>query len=382
VNHASLLPYANEHQTKVLKACIEHGSARKAAKALGINNRTVDRIVERLKMRAAARDPKLHAHQAPPGYTLRGASTLLDANGEVVQTWVKTAKETQSASELLEVFRSAIEDAPLRAKTLVPGPKLLDKDLLAVYPMGDPHLGMLAWRIETGEDFDVKIAERNLCAATERLVALAPPAHTALLINVGDFFHSDNSSGTTTAGTRVDTDSRWSKVLQIGINTMIRCIDCALEKHAEVVVINEIGNHDAHTAIMLSVCLAHHYRNNPRVKIDVSPSKFHWYEFGLNLIGVTHGDTCKAEKLPGVMATDRAEAWGRTKFRRFYTGHVHHESVKEFPGCTVETMRTLASKDAWHAGQGYRSGRSMVCDVHHRTRGRILRHEIGIEDLE
>jgi len=128
--------------------------------------------------------------------------------------------------------------------------------------------------------------------------------------------------------------------------------------------------------------LQHHYRDNPRVTIDATPAKFHKIEFGLNLIGVTHGDTIKPKDMPGVMACDWAEAWGRTKFRRWYTGHVHHESVTEFPGCTVETLRTLAAKDAWHAGQGYRSGRSMLCDVWHRTRGKILRHEIGVESVD
>jgi hypothetical protein len=96
---------------------------------------------------------------------------------------------------------------------------------------------------------------------------------------------------------------------------------------------------------------------------------------------MTHGHRVKARELVGVMATDMAEAWGRTKHRMWYTGHVHHESVKEFPGCVVESFRTLAAKDAWHHAQGYRARRGAVADVWHRTRGKILRHEIGVEEL-
>ena len=104
-------------------------------------------------------------------------------------------------------------------------------------------------------------------------------------------------------------------------------------------------------------------------------------EFGRNMIGVTHGHNTKPAALPGIMATDHPEAWGRTSHRYWYTGHIHHQTVYEFPGCTVETFRTLAARDAWHHAKGYRSGRSMVCDVLHRERGRIMRHEVGVEEL-
>ena len=76
------------------------------------------------------------------------------------------------------------------------------------------------------------------------------------------------------------------------------------------------------------------------------------------LIGFTHG-LVKAEQLPGIMATDRPEDWGQTEERVWITGHVHHLSRKEYPGCTVETLRTIASRDAWHAGKGYRSKQSL-----------------------
>ncbi len=133
--------------------------------------------------------------------------------------------------------------------------------------------------------------------------------------------------------------------------------------------------------MVLALCLQAHYRNEPRVKVSTNASMFQWHEFGKCLLGVTHGHTVKAKDLPGVMATDRAGAWGRTVHRMFYCGHIHHESVKEFPGCVVESFRTLAAKDAWHHGQGYRARRGMVADVWHLTRGKVLRHEIGVESL-
>jgi hypothetical protein len=248
--------------------------------------------------------------------------------------------------------------------------------------MGDPHLGMFAWAQETGQNFDLKIAEANLVGAVDHLVGLAPPAEEALIINLGDFYHTDNQTNRTArSGHALDVDSRWSKVLGVGIRAMRRCIDAALKKHARVTVICEIGNHDDHSSVMLAHCLSQFYERDPRVTVDVSPAKFHWYRFGRNLIGTTHGDTAKPDRLPAVMACDRPKDWGETEHRYWYTGHVHHDSLKEYPGCIVETFRTLAPGDAWHRGQGYRSGQDMKCDVLHREFGRINRHVVGIRQL-
>jgi hypothetical protein len=162
---------------------------------------------------------------------------------------------------------------------------------------------------------------------------------------------------------------------------MRRIIDKAKEKHDMVTVICEIGNHDDQSAVMLALCLSLYYENDPRVTVDTSPALFHWYRFAENLIGVTHGDKVKPQNLGPIMASDRKQDWGETTYRYWYTGHVHHDSLKEYPGVTVETFRTLAPRDAWHHGQGYRSGQDMKCDTIHAKYGRINRHIVGIRQI-
>jgi hypothetical protein len=247
--------------------------------------------------------------------------------------------------------------------------------------MGDPHLGMHAWAAETGANFDLKIAEQNLIAAADHLVDLAPAAEQALVISLGDMFHSDNKMSTTTRGTFVDTDTRWPKVLAVGIRTMRRIVDQALLKHKRVRVICASGNHDDLTSLALSLCLANFYEKDPRVDVDTSPDAFRWHRFGECLLGVAHGDDIKLADLHAVMTVDRQKDWGDTRWRYWYTGHVHHESVKELPGVTVETFRTLAPKDAWHAKKGYRSGQDMRLHVWHKQHGKILEHSVGIQQV-
>ena len=284
-----------------------------------------------------------------------------------MQTWVKASVNQSREEQLLEAVKAIAEDFR-GAKDPTPPAGEHDEDLLCVYPMGDPHVGMYSWAEETGQDFDLEIAERNLVAAADHLVGLAPPAKEALVINLGDFFHADNQSNRTArSGNALDVDTRWSKVLAVGVRIMRRVIDRCLEKHAKVTVICEIGNHDDHSAVMLAHCLAQFYEREERVTIDTSPAKFHWYRFGKNLIGTTHTDSVKPDKLPLLMAEDRKEDWGETDHRFWYCGHLHTDILREYPGCYVETFRTLAPQDAWARGAGYRSGQDMKLDVIHRT---------------
>lgn len=345
-------------------------TSREIANQLGLNKSTVNRHLQAAKKKAMHEDADI-------GYYVTGKSTLYDRTGKNILEWVKTGKDKESLEQLQEAFRAAVEDAPKldRIKT----PKKSSKDLLAVYPMGDPHIGMYAWAEEAGEDFDCDIAQNDLLSAVDNLVSVTPECEQCLIVNLGDFFHSDNMAGVTSrSNNSLDVDTRWPRVLQLGIAAMIRVIQRALEKHKHVTVINAIGNHDDQSSIMLAVALGHAFSGNPRVDVQQTINAFHYYEFGQNLIGVHHGHSVKKERLPGLMATDRSEAWGRTKHRYWLTGHIHHKTVYEIDGTIVESFRTLAGKDAYHTNQGYRAGRDMNAIIYHKDYGETDRYRCDI----
>lgn len=328
-------------------------------------------------------DPRAHVPQAPPGYHLRGVSTLLDGAGNPVMQWVKTAQDPaqQRLDALLDEIK-ALPDSWREAHEPSPAPTCLDSDLLVVYPVADPHVGMYSWREETGEDYDVKIAEEVHVRAVRKLVQVAPAAATALVVGLGDWFHCDgNSARTSRSGNPLDTDTRFALVLRVGLRMFRAMIEEALGKHERVHVIVEIGNHDDLSSIMLAMALEAFYSRNPRVHVDTSPAPFHWFRFGKNLFGTTHGGAAKPEQLPGIMAFDRAEDWGQTQHRKWLVGHVHQTQRREFPGVTVEHYRTLAGRDAWANGEGHRSGRSMQLEAYHREFGTYCSHTIGIEAI-
>jgi len=51
--------------------------------------------------------------------------------------------------------------------------------------------------------------------------------------------------------------------------------------------------------------------------------------------------------------------------------------VKEVQGVRIESLRTLAGRDAWHTAEGYRSMRDTRVIVHHAEYGEIERHTVS-----
>ena len=320
--------------------------------------------------------------KVPLGYHVRGVSQLLDGDGRPVLTWQKTAIDAGHQHQaMLDAF-ATMSDRITPAKLITP-PKAADDELLAVYPMGDPHIGLHAWSDETLDDhFDLKIATSQLERASDMLVSLAPAASTAIVLPLGDFFHADNMQNRTSrSGHALDVDGRYAKIAAAGVACLVRVIDRAAQRHAHVIVRCEIGNHDDQSAIWLALCLAQRYIGNPRVEINTSPAKFWYHHFGACLLGSTHGDTAKHAGLGEIMAADVPELWGATQHRYWYVGHIHSRTVHERPGCEVETFRTLAPRDVYATAAGYRSGRDMRLDVFHRKHGRINRHIVGIDQV-
>lgn len=381
-----LLDFCTARQREILQAVIDTGSQRAAAKKLGIGATSVRTAYTLVKQKAATRGYAPEAdmtHTTVAPFVVKGTSTLYDDAGNTKLQWVKTKLDSQQVEQAVREWIEGLTQEAKGMSPLIVPPKHTTSDLLAVYPIGDPHIGMYSWAAETGADFDANIAERQIQGAVDRLVSSAPPAETALIIELGDLIHADNSKNMTMRNNNtLDVDTRWGRVMQIGLRIPIYAVKRALTKHKKVLVRLVKGNHDEHSSYAIALALDAYFHNNPRVTVDLSPAEHWYYRFGKVLIGVTHGDKAKFPKMPGIMACDRPQDWGATKYRHWYQGHIHHEHREEFPGCVVEAFRTLAARDAWHAGEGYRAGRDMCLIVHHKEFGEIERHRCDLAMLE
>ena len=380
-----LLKYAvSDKERLYLQQSIDSPSMRAAAKELNVNDGTIRQAVERVRARAAkmgyAPDHDLNKPTTAP-FVVKGTSTLYGEDGQPKLQWVKTNLDREAQ---LEIMRQAVEALceDVKPAKAIPAPIDLNDQLLSVYPWGDPHVGMYAWADEVGEDFDLKIAEQDMYNAVDYLVERSPPSKRGVLINLGDFFHYTNMVGTTErSGHILDRDSRTAKMIDVGVRTIRRCLDRMREKHEIVELINAPGNHDETFSHFLNILFRNLYENEPRIIVHDQPTTRHYLMHGKCMIGVVHGHQTKDRDLPGIMATERAEEWGKTKHRYFFRGHHHHDNRVEYNGCIVEQMRTLAPGDAYAVGGGYLSGRDMKCIVMHEEYGEQMRLTCGIDVL-
>lgn len=316
----------------------------------------------------------------PEGHLIKKVSTLLDAQGQVRAQWLQAPKDEQTRwDQFWAACERNVERYKGAAEPVAP-PVFSDDETCTIYPLGDPHIGMLSWAKETGQDFDLQIAERDLLRAVDLLVDRAPASKTAILGNVGDFFHAEGDDQLTPrGGNKLDCDTRSAKIYDVGFSIMRHLAVRMLEKHAFVILVNVPGNHDPKAARMLNMWLAAVFEREPRVQVTDNRNPYIYLRHGKCLFGFAHGDGAKAEQLPTIMAADEAAAWGETEFRVWHTGHIHHITRKEFPGCMVESHRTLAARDYWHSHKGYRSGQSLSCITYHKQYGEITRSTVDIK---
>ncbi len=355
---------ATEIEAKYYRAVNKYGSNRKAAIALGVHPATVDRAIARIKKRLqlqnADEEYGMNFPLAPTEF-LERRTVQTNAAGEIIQSWHKAKTDKQLQLQLfIESAQEAMKDYKNKGPKIA-FPKGTLENLCSMYVMGDPHLGLLSWEAETGDNWDLKITTEIHQAAGQFLINSAPKSKYGIIVNVGDYFHTDTRENKSlNSGHSFDVDGRWGKLIRIGVQLERFLIEQALKKHEIVYVINVMGNHDTHAAIMMSTMMDEFWgRNNERLNVMDNNSQYLYLELGKWLFGFTHGDKGKKEALPGIMAVDQREAWGRCPFCYWITGHIHHRTVQELVGATVESFRSLTAKDAWHHEHGYRAYRDM-----------------------
>lgn len=227
----------------------------------------------------------------------------------------------------------------------------------------DHHFGKLAWGRETGENYDLKIAEMLYANAAHELIEKSRGFNVEkIILPIGqDFFHIDGPNNATTAGTPQDVDGRLAKIFATGQKALINLIDL-LMGIAPIHILWVPGNHDWYTSWYLIKVIEAHYRMTKSVTIDSSEMPRKCIEYGCNLLGYTHGNEEKHSSLPAIMAGAWPQEWARTVHREWKIGHyhkvreTHYSSAETIDGVLVRVLPSLCGTDSWHFKKGYVGG--------------------------
>lgn len=322
------------------------------------------------------------SHLVPDGYKIKGTSSLVDEFGNTKLQWVKTDTDAERQVELMKAVIEGMKSeitpvAPVKATRAKRDDKLLN-----LYTVSDFHLGMLAWADESGDDWDMKIAEDLFSRWFDAAFQKAPDAGTGVINLLGDLAHFDSLDAVTPAsGHILDADMRYQKLVRYMIRMVRRVVDMALTKHKTVRLLIVQGNHDESGMIWLAEMFSTLYGNEPRVFVDTSPDVYKMVQHGKTTLFFHHGHKARFDAIEPIMIAKFRKAFGESVYSYAHVGHLHHQKIVESRNMIVEQHRTLAAKDAYASRGGWMSGRSANVITYSAEYGEVARLTISPEML-
>ena len=246
--------------------------------------------------------------------------------------------------------------------------------LLVIDP-ADIHIGKLAVRSETGEDYNIEIALERVLTGVESLINKCSGFKFDKVMYVigNDILHTDNTRRLTTGGTPQDTDGMWYDNFTIAKQLHIQIIEI-LRQIADVHVQYDPSNHDYMTGFFLADTLSSWFSKDGHVVFNKTMAHRKYFRYHNNIIGTTHGDGAKEADLPLLMAHETGADWSECKHKYIYTHHIHHKRSKDYMGVTIESVRSPSGPDSWHAKSGYQhSPKAIEAFIHHPQDGQVAR---------
>lgn len=335
------------------------------AKSLGISESGVKRRLERARSWINA-DPAARNAATVAGSDVIPHSFWLKTDTHSV--YYKTPQDASATPDLLAKVADAFKDIPAyRPNPIAP----VGNGLMTVYPVMDAHFGMFAWGKETGgQDYDLNLAEQDLASAFDAIWSVSPKSDIAVLLLGGDTLHADdNRAETPQSKHHLDTDGRHYKAVEVALRAICRIIDGLAERHSKVIVRVLRGNHDINAHVILTFALSQRYRLSTMVEIDMSPRDLFYIQHGKTLVAAHHGDRSPPQRLAMSIA-DECPFWSATRDRHVITGHIHHDSVKDYPGVKWWSLRAFCPADEYGSMFGPR--RALQAMTFHEEKGLVL----------
>lgn len=371
-------------QQEARDAVEQHGSQRAAARALGIDAKSLRSRLERAARWEEApqgqREAILHSG-LDIGIAKAGWRKVKNADGTSDSVYWRSPDNDESEPEDL-AERIADKMNKIRPAPAIKRPAQTSSKFRNFLPLFDVHLSM-----KIG-DYGTAAAVDRLRQGSADLIARMPATECLIVVNGGDFTHqNDNSNLTPQSKHPLPVDTDYCDTTDAAVEVTAGIIDEGLTRNDTVLYKPLRGNHDPVTALILRAALKQRYRNNERVIIDTDGIDFFVHEWAGNFIAAHHGDIRKkpADLVLG-FANKYAQAWGRTVYRDLYTGHLHHLKVLDETGMSLNQVRAVCPADRHSIENLYQSHSEMIGVIYREGGGvydrmihgfPLLEHEIA-----
>ena len=190
-----------------------------------------------------------------------------------------------------------------------------------------------------------------------------------ILLPIGnDGMNSEGMRMSTTKGTPQQDTGGWKETFRGYWNLIVQAIDyLKIIAPVDVVVIS--GNHDYERMYYAGDVISGWFRNDANVTVNNSDESRKYYQYGVNMIMFTHGDSEKPADMPLIMATEQPEMFAATSHREAHCGHFHKEQVNEYRGIKVRFIPSICPNDEWHKKMGYAAKRTGQAYIWSKARG-------------
>lgn len=320
------------------------------------------------------------------GYRPRWAVSWVHLQDEGIKTTtlLRNPDEVQQEEDWAALHLEKVKKAAPRYRK--PTLRKVTDGHLHIIDVADLHINKLAVDRNGAVSYNAEKAVSNAEKAVDSLVTRGQGYNIEqFILPIGnDVLHTEGMGSATTKGTPQTSDRHWTQAVDMAFDMYVRMIEGLLTV-APVKIIHCRDNHAEFASYMLAKQVEAYLHRHKWLTADISHLDRAYHEYGLCLLGFDHGHGVASAKLPQVVAAEAAPLWGRTIHRRFFRHHIHHadfknsnvrvkqdEVLKDYPGLTVQHMRTPCGTDDYHHNQGY-IGVPKVVDsfVIHPTLGQV-----------
>lgn len=265
-----------------------------------------------------------------PGFQAYNSTVQVNANGEIVQAWIRQNVDDGGWDDLLATIKENTEPKRFELSMYPPEEAMLEIPLFDMHFPQNDHVDLLL----------------------ELMQLISTKQWDEINLIVGqDLFHNNDMRGHTASGTpieKVDMAKAWNLAKDFWCNV----IETAFHYTDTVNLIYSMGNHDETIAWAFVQMLKERY---PQISVDDSMEQrkvLYWREC---FIGFTHGylQKTKVHDLRGQFTIEYPQLFAQSKVREIHAGHLHHEAEADLYGVMIRRLCKSGVEDQWTKDNGY-----------------------------